>query len=138
MAYFPDLAPYAYGSGSHPGVVHVGWLDGEHDFSRGSVQRCLVDKIKALTANPVELYRGTHICELCVQPDGLEKILLPNRVVLDPSCSWVRWAEQRWGNGEIRVPGDGVVFAATVLIVHYIEEHGYLPPDPFLKAVAES
>jgi hypothetical protein len=35
MAYFPDLAPYAYGHGIHPGVVHVGWLDGEHPFARG-------------------------------------------------------------------------------------------------------
>jgi hypothetical protein len=48
----------------------------------------------------------------------------------------VRWAEQRWGNGEIRVPGDGVVFAAPVLIIHSIEGHDYLPPDQFLKAVA--
>jgi hypothetical protein len=29
-------------------------------------------------------------------------------------------------------------FAAPVLIVHYIEEHGYLPPAEFLKAVEEA
>jgi hypothetical protein len=101
------------------------------------VERWLVEKMKKLAANPVELYRGRHICEVCVQPAGLEQTSLPpNRVVLDPDCSWVRWAEQRWGNGEIRVPGDGVVFAAPVLIVHYIQEHDYLPPGQFLKAVA--
>jgi hypothetical protein len=55
---------------------------------------------------------------------------------IDPNCSWKRWAEQREGNGEIWVPGDDVIYAAPVLIVHYIEEHGYLPPPQFLKAVA--
>jgi hypothetical protein len=137
VAYFPDLAPYEYGNEAHPGVVHVGWLDGEHSFSKGIVERRLVEKLKALVASPVELYRGKHICEVCVQPDGLEQRRLPHRVVLDPDCSWVRWAEQRWGNGEIRVPGEGVVYAAPVLILHYVEEHDYLPPDGFLKALAD-
>jgi hypothetical protein len=136
VAYFPDLAPYAYGHGPHPGVIHVGWLDGEHPFSKGPVERWLVEKMKTLAVNPVALHRGQHICEVCVQPGDLERTRLPDRVVLDPNCSWVRWAEQRWGNGEIRVAGDGVVFAAPVLIVHYIEERDYLPPDQFLKAVA--
>jgi hypothetical protein len=31
-----------------------------------------------------------------------------------------------------------VIFAAPVLIVHYIEEHNYLPPAQFLEAVAKS
>ena len=77
MSYFPDLAHYAYGHGSHPGVLHVGWLDGQHPFSRGVVERWLVEKLKALAANPVELYRGYHICNVCVEPDGLEKTRLP-------------------------------------------------------------
>jgi hypothetical protein len=29
-------------------------------------------------------------------------------------------------------------FAAPVLIVHYIEEHGYLPPADFLKAIEDN
>jgi hypothetical protein len=45
---------------------------------------------------------------------------------------------QRSSNGEIRVSGEGIVFAVPVLIVHYIEVHSYLPPAQFLKAVDES
>lgn len=39
------------------------------------------------------------------------------------------------GNGEIRVGSDGITYAAPVLIVHYIKDHGYLPPAQFLEAI---
>jgi len=64
---------------------------------------------------------------------------VPDRVgLIDPNCAWHKWAEQRWGNGEIRVADAGIVYAAPVLVVHYIEEHDYLPPTQFLKAVEEA
>lgn len=138
MAYFPDLSPYAYGRSAHPGVVHVGWLDNIHPFLHGTVEARLIERMKLLAAKPVELYRGVHTCELCVEPPGLVKATLTNRVVIDPNCSWAQWVHQRSSNGEIRVSRGGVTFAAPVLIVHYIEEHGYLPPADFLKAVEES
>ena len=139
VACFPDLASYAYGYRSHPGVVHVGWLDGEHPFAKGTIDRRLVEKIKLLATKPVELYRGRHICELCTEPADIVKSFVPDRgKLIDPGCSWMRWAEQRWGNGEIRVSGEGVIFAAPVLVVHYIEEHSYLPPAQFLKAVDQA
>ena len=138
MTYFSDHSPYAYGHGLHPGVVHVGWLDNVHPYSKGTVDARLLEKIKVLASNPVELYRGKHICELCAEPPNLVKTTLPNRVVLEPNCSWARWVGQHSSNGEIRVSGDGVVFAAPVLIVHYIEAHSYLPPAQFLKAVDDA
>jgi hypothetical protein len=52
--------------------------------------------------------------------------------------AWAKWAEQRSSNGEIRVAGEQVVYAAPLLIIHYIEEHGYLPPAEFLEAVAKT
>lgn len=139
MAYFPDLAPYAYGHKVHTGVVHVGWLDDKHPFRKGSVEQRLVEKMKLLAAKPVELYRGFHVCELCSEPPDVVMTFVPNRwKVIDPNCSWMRWVESRQSNGEIRVSSGGVVFAAPVLIVHYIEEHGYMPPAQFLKAVEET
>ncbi len=138
MAYFPDLASYAYGYRAHPGVVHVGWLDDEHAFPKGHVGRQLVERLKVLASSPVELYRGVHICELCAEPADVVKTFVPNRGgLIDPNCSWIQWAKQRSGNGEIRVSRERVVYAAPVLVVHYIEEHSYLPPAEFLKAVEE-
>jgi hypothetical protein len=138
MAYFPDLSPYAYGHHSHLGVVHVGWLDGTHPFPQGTVDFRLLEKMKLLAAKPVELYRGYHICEVCSEPPGLIKATIPDRVTIDPNCSWAKWRGQRKSNGEIRVSYEGVTFAAPLLIVHYIEEHGYLPPAQFLKAIEEA
>jgi len=138
VTYFPDHSPYAYGHGSHPGVVHVGWLDNSHPYPKGAVDTRLIEKMKLLASNPVELYRGRHVCELCAEPSDIVKTTLPNSVVLDPNCSWVRWFAQRSSNDEIRVSWGGTIFAAPVLIVHYIEAHSYLPPAQFLKAVEET
>jgi hypothetical protein len=159
MAYFPDLSPYAYGHHAHPGVVHVGWLDNVHHFTHGTVETRLIEKMKLLAAKPVELCFGSHVCELCVQPPDLVKAKLtneklmwewakqlsvdveppsrPDLVELRNNKLWLEWVEQRSGNGEMRVSHRGITFAAPVLIVHYIEEHGYLPPSDFLKAVEE-
>lgn len=126
MAYFPDLSPYAYRGISHPGVVHVGWLDRIHPFPKGSVENRLIEKMKLLAEKPVELTRGKHICELCFKPPDF---------VVDFRDKWVA---QRSSNGEIRVVYGGVTFAAPLLIVHYIEEHYYLPPAQFLKAIEEA
>jgi hypothetical protein len=132
MAYFSDLSPYSYGHGSHPGVVHVGWPDGIHPYSQGAVDARLVEKMKLLASKPVVLYRGKHICELCIVPSEIGQPVLPNGML---NQRWWPWADQRSSNGEFRVHGSGVVFAAPVLIVHYIEVHNYLPPTQFLQAV---
>jgi hypothetical protein len=94
--------------------------------------------MKLLAKNPVELYRGKHVCELCTELPDIEKPVLSGTMVIDPNCSWLRWIDSRSSNGEIRVRHGNVTFAAPVLIVHYIEEHGYLPPDVFLKAIEEA
>jgi hypothetical protein len=136
MAFFPDLSPYAYGHAADPGVVHVGWLDGIHPFPKGAVDTRLIERIKLLASKPVELYRGTHLCELCVAPPGLEKTFMPHHHgLIDPNCAWARSADERSSNGEIRVRFGNVTFAAPVLVAHYIEEHGYLPPSAFLAAI---
>lgn len=40
------------------------------------------------------------------------------------------------GSGYITVPGDGRIFIAPSLVLHYIDAHGYRPPDPFVAALA--
>jgi hypothetical protein len=40
------------------------------------------------------------------------------------------------GDGEIRVEGvDHKRYAASNLICHYVQEHRYLPPEEFLRAL---
>jgi hypothetical protein len=135
MAYFPDFSPYSYGRGQHPNVFHIGWLDRDYPFPTGPIDPSSLTTLRILAKAPVEQYRGKHLCNLCSEPAGLVKKTVKDRVYMDPSCSWAVWAAQRSGNGEIRVQSDKHVFAAPVLIVHYIEEHHYLPPADFLIAV---
>jgi hypothetical protein len=63
--------------------------------------------------------RGFHLCPWCSM-----RLL---RAV--PACPR--------GSAEIRVVGDGVAYAAPELVAHYVEAHGYLPPDPFVRAVLQ-
>jgi len=126
MAHFPDLTPYAYGHRLQPGVVHIGWLDGRHDYPKGRVAGHVIEKLKQLATRPTELYRGFHVCELCSHPKGLS-----------PEQDW-EWGKSRASNGEIRVILGSTTYAAPLLIVHYIQEHGYLPPEEFLRAVIEA
>jgi hypothetical protein len=93
----------------------------------------LIEKMQLLAEKPVELYRGKHICELCKPP----VLVLVNLTMAGEEKYW-EWADQRSSNGEIRVARGGVTFAAPVLIAHYIEEHCYLPPAQFLKAIEEA
>lgn len=129
MAYFSDLSPYRYSGHIQPDVVHVGWLGRDHNYPKGEVDSSLVEKMKKMAKHPVELYRGFHICELCELPEELKGKRF--------SDQWDAWAKHRSSNGEIRVSRDGLTYAAPVLITHYIEDHGYLPPAVFIQALNE-
>jgi hypothetical protein len=64
----------------------------------------------------VYLHRGVHPCWYCGQ--------------------WHRYVE---GNGQIRVQGsNGILFAAPILVHHYVTHHRYLPPREFIDAVRSS
>lgn len=129
--YFEDLTSYEY-SGELLAVdtVNVGWLSRDRAFQEGSVPAAFVSKLEQLIRQPVNLYRGSHLCEFCpeppvrITPGGLKVLESP------PGTN---------GNGEIRVRGkNGVTYVAPVLIHHYVTRHGYLPPAEFIDAVEQA
>lgn len=128
MTYFPDLAPYeGYTTTERrfcglPTLL-VGWLDQPYPIPTGPVpagfaQRlfafCTWDKLLNCTG-------GHHDCAYCnvTYSQHLERVNSP------------------LGNGEIRVLGDGVAYAAPSLVCHYVTAHDYLPPPDFVAAVME-
>ena len=126
--HYPDFSPYVYGHTVSDGrTVNIGWLEAGHDYPVGPVSKAFSSALEALVRNPTELYRGYHECSLCQPPQG---VVTPEQV-------------QRWrmnqaprGNGEVRVTGaDGSVYAAPVLVLHYVLQHGYQPPLQFVSAV---
>jgi len=131
--YFADLTPYAY---ERPNelrfTLNVGWLDESHPFPVGNVRDELVDKIKSLCFGRVASslqYRGYHRCEFCSDVEGSIRgftYKMPTEV-----------DGRRVGSAVIIVPdahGENFYFFPNLLI-HYIQTHHYLPPEPFLQAI---
>lgn len=124
MATYEDLSPYSYYPGEED-ALSVGWLGSDSPFSQGEVDEGVLSRIAWLCLNePVVQTRGIHACEFCRYQDDVECYLL-----IDGAKPHLL------GSNEIRVPGDGVTYAAPSLVLHYLVDHGYRPPDEFLRAV---
>jgi hypothetical protein len=128
MAYFADLTPYEYGGAEpNPTVLNVGWLSSAFDFERQAPDEKLVAALRKLIAQPVNLYRGYHYCEFCPPPQFIRSATGAVSIIETHCAS---------GNGEIRVNGEeDLIYVAPILILHYVEEHDYAPPEAFVRAV---
>jgi hypothetical protein len=115
MAFYPDLSPYEYALDEPPGTVNIGWLEPSHSYPTGQTPEVFRARLMDLCGRPVNLTVGHHACPFC--PAG------------QPA---------RRGSGEVRVPSDSKVYAAPVLIHHYVDAHGYKPPEEFIEAVLNS
>jgi hypothetical protein len=115
MSHFDDLTPYSYFHPEEeaPGTVNIGWLDGWHPFPTGETSEAFRSRLQWLCRNRVKRTRGTYACDFC---EGRNK----------PA-----------GSAEIRVPGQGRVYAAPELVYHYVAVHDYLPPEEFIEAVLQ-
>jgi hypothetical protein len=125
--YFPELTPYEYGrTERQANVLNVGWLSKAHPFPSGPADDRLVAVLERLVASPVNLYRGSHLCEFCPPPPM--KMSPGGIPMLDPLPGTT-------GNGEIRITAsNGITYVAPILILHYVVAHGYLPPQEFVDA----
>jgi hypothetical protein len=124
--YFADLSPYEYDSLREEMVLNVGWLSVDQDYRRGPTPAGLLSRLEELVQSPVRVHRGLHLCEFCPPPRRYEHLGKP---MFEPAPGTA-------GTGQIRVQGaNGLVYAAPVLITHYIGTHDYLPPQEFIDAV---
>lgn len=128
VTHIPDLAPYDYYPGA-PEALAVGWLDASETFSTGECPPDVRDHVEDLSREPVRLTRGRHYCQFCEATVPPPKRLRADMPVYEAP-------DVASGNGEIWVTDHGGTnFAAPVLVLHYIDEHDYLPPTPFIDAV---
>ncbi|WP_018653929.1 hypothetical protein [Actinomadura flavalba] len=123
MSTYPDLSPYTYDAAPPGEAVNVGWLGGDAGFPTGEVDSRVVAALLRRAVDPQNVMRGYHYCAFCDAES--------------PICSMTPEGEEAaLGTGEIHVPdGEGRVYVAPTLIVHYIDTHHYRPPDVFLHAV---
>ncbi|WP_043464659.1 hypothetical protein [Kitasatospora sp. MBT66] len=123
MTYYPDGSPYTYHKPGE-GMVNVGWLDDAHDYQQGEVAEEVVDGLLRLVIDPDNQTRGLHECDFC----GALYLMVDNPHAESGSSLL--------GTAEIHVRSSSdTVFVAPTLVIHYIVEHGYRPPDEFLDAV---
>ncbi|WP_416520588.1 hypothetical protein [Streptomyces achromogenes] len=123
MAYYPDLSPYSYDAGGRE-MLDVGWLSRDHECTTGIASAGLVEALAGLARHAVNVQRGTHFCELCPDFRTARQHTSRGDVFL--------------GSGEIHVPnGRGVTYASPAMIVHYVEDHSYLPPEDYRRSVRD-
>jgi len=108
-----DLTPYVYLKKKElEDAVAVGWIEGD-DLLRNS-GKVPTEVIRLLKKYEIKNHcKGFHSCEYCSD-----------------------WGTTRaTGNGEIWVVKNDTLYIAPYLIIHYIEEHSYRPPEEFIDAV---
>ncbi len=100
----------------------VGWLRRDEPFNRGPLPAAFWERLLAFCQEPFTVCRSGRrpVCRLAEHP---VQSLPAGDQVIQP------------GAAEIRVIGEEAIFAASTLILHYIHEHSYRPPEVFVRAV---
>lgn len=111
-------------------LISVGWLDGSADYPHGPMglyRSIFFRALVRLLLDPWQpgVFAGRAPCSLCQFSDGPGTLTFEgNRIQL--------------GFANLFVPSpQGKVFVAPSLVAHYIDAHGYAPPEEFQKAVLE-
>ena len=105
------------------GVKNVGWLDFESEFTLGEMPKPVFHKLKTLACGNgvfqplVEPIREALTCQIC---GGIELFDSAGKVL---------------PNVELWIPAHENIYAAPIMILHFIEAHNYLPPAEFIAAI---
>jgi hypothetical protein len=108
---YPDLSPYTYYAFPLP-MRNIGWLGRTHGIPGPALGGADQRLVRAASRRFSQVMLGWHRCEWCPEDTAAQ------------------------GNGEHHyyAPG-GEVYAAPMMLPHYIEHHGYRPPEVFLDAL---
>ena len=124
MTHFKDLAPCRYFPFDHEGkLIAVGWLEPDFEYTQGEVDPDVVAELCNLCVDPWEpaVLMGWHDCGFCRFTTGTRAFTYNHTVTL--------------GISNLFIPADGFLYVAPSLILHYIDAHGYAPPQEFCDAV---
>lgn len=111
-SYYKDLTSYEYIRNLGTSHVNVGWLDKNKEYTKGDVPVGFINKLKK--SEKTNHTRGWHNCPFCGE-SGRNK-------------DW-------YSSSEFIIKGNEKYYHAPVMIIHYIRDHGYKPPQEFIDAV---
>ena len=124
MTFFPDMSAYSNMIELHImiNVVNVGWIDIQAEFKKGRVSPIFIAKL-------MEIACGSESVRALVEP-ARELPRCPICGIISLPCG-----KNLLPDSELWIPGRGVIYASPISIIHYIGDHGYLPPQDYLDAV---
>jgi hypothetical protein len=130
MTYYPDLSNYTFLKDTIPADVtalNIGWLDENHHFQRGDVEDSFIRDLFLLSKEHVTARtRGYHACPFCRRA-GIQEY---------PISASYGGETVLLGSAEVRVLGiKRTWLIAPDLVLHYVQVHGYRPPEAFVLAV---
>ncbi len=120
-----DLQPFDFFPfDRQPALRAVGWIDTSTDRVNSHIVDGFFERLFELLVNPWGPFAsaGFHDCSLCRFTGGPKEIRINNRSITI-------------GNSNLFVPATDCVYVAPSSIIHYIDAHGYSPPDVFQDAV---
>lgn len=119
MTYFADGEPCTYAVGRYPAgvrVVAIGWLDDKHPYREGPADSEFVRLLEdACRSHDGVQWLGPHFCELCIAAGNEPAHCTTDLIVVAPDGTW---------------------YHAPTMIIHYVTEHGYSPPEEFVAAIS--
>lgn len=112
MTSFDDLAPWTlFGEEAARHLRAIAWFQTGTELAQGSLGADVRQRLFELARDPY-------------QP-----VLLPTAPAC-PTCGLGAAPE-----GHLLVPGEDVLYVASPLVTHLVEDHGYAPPGEFQAAV---
>ena len=127
LKYHPRIMPYEPDLAGPGPVKKVGFLWFRHSYPKGKIQPLVFERLVALVEKPLGYYCGYHKCNLgsCALTEGLrgQPTFRNGGRLLG------------LGSSEIFVPAEDAIYHAPNLILHYIRQHRYQPPECFCAAV---
>jgi hypothetical protein len=141
--YYPDLSQYEYSKaklkkkiiikhslGDDYSFYNIGWLSVDYVYTRGKTNNNFHEKLFSLCIYGTNLMMGIHYCDFCNKKGTVFEDLRKPQVEFNNELI-------NLGGSEVFVIKDKTVFIAPSMVLHYVLDHEYLPPDEFIDALMQ-
>jgi hypothetical protein len=119
-------------------VRAIGWLGEQHPYPVGPTPRAFLEALRRHLERPWQPIgmAGLHECELkgCAARIALDQLVEEHRrrktsLVIPKEAKVALEARNLW------IPTADAVYIAPAMVLHYVRDHAYRPPDEFIDAV---
>lgn len=151
MTYIADLELCEYESTfqqTYPGCLAIGWLEEGHDYSiNEEILDGFIEALKYIIENSkpnmIFQYFGIHDCELCHKDKEKTKALSRQEFIekygdgtkYEKPQKIIRTEDSKRHHNIFIHGKNDIVYAAPELLLHYVVDHGYVPPMEFQESV---